>query len=189
MLFKSVGRAVQQHTIVTKRNFWAWLNIIFNQVDTERRKLLGPDRTCAEWILRNGGSIKFVGVKEFLSNYNNLPPEGAVFYVQEVDATEASITHHGFPHFVGCKFIEKIILHKCDYLEDQALEGLAPLHKSLKHLQISNCVNITEKGLGTLHPLINLKTLLLFNLIEVKNKDAVIVDLKNKLPQCDITFK
>lgn len=187
-MFKSVSRTVQ-HSLTNKRNFWAWLNIIFNKVDQERRKLLGPDRACAEWILRNGGAVKFIGVENYLSNYNSLPPEGAVYYIQEVDATEASISHYGFEHFVGCKFIEKIIFHKCDYLEDPALEGLSPLQKSLKYLQISSCANITEKGLGTLYPLINLKKLLLFDLIEVKSKDAVLVDLKNKLPHCDITFK
>lgn len=189
MLYKSIGRTLQQSSITNKRNFWAWLNIIFNKVDEDRRKLLGPDRTCAEWILRNGGAVKFVGVAEFLSNYNHLPPEGTVYYVKEIDATESSVSHYGFDHFKGCKFIEKIIFHKCDYLEDQALERLSPLQKSLKHLQISSCSNITEKGLGSLYPLINLKTLLLFDLIEVKSKDAVMVDLKNKLPHCDITFK
>lgn len=184
MLFKTIERSLN-----CKRNFWAWLNIIFNKVDRSRRKLLGPDRTCAEWILRNGGAVKFVGVKEYLKNYNNLPPEGAVFYIQEVDATEASISHYGFEHFIGCKFVEKIIFHKCDYLEDEALEGLSPLQNCLKDLQISSCPNITEKGLSNLYPLVNLKTLLLFDLIQVKSKDAVIVDLKNKLPHCNITFK
>lgn len=187
MLFKSIERALI-NAASKKRNFWAWLNIIFNQVDRERRKTLGPDRTCAEWILRNGGAVKFKGVEEYLKDYNTLPPEGAVFYVQEVDATEASITHHGFEHFVGCKFIERIIFHKCDYLEDVALEGLSPLQKCLKHLQISSCPNITSKGLSSLYPLVNLKTLLLFDLMQVESKDAVIVDLKNKLTQCDITF-
>lgn len=188
MLYKGIRKFLLDPQ-VNKRNFWAWLNIIFNRVDNERRKLLGPDRTCAEWLLRNGASVKFKGVQEYLSNYNNLPPEGTVFYVQEVNATEASITHHGFEHFKGCKFIDKIIFHKCDYLEDQALEGLSPLQKSLNHLQISNCPNITEKGLSNLYPLVNLKTLVLFDLLQVKSKDAVMVDLKNKLLQCDITFK
>lgn len=188
MLFRRVGQSLLNDP-GSKRNFWAWLNIIFNQVDRSRRKLLGPDRTCAEWILRNGGAVKFVGVDEYLKNYNLLPPEGAVFYVQEVDATEASISHHGFEHFVGCKFVRKIVFHKCNYLEDVALEGLSPLQKCLKDLQISSCPNITEKGLSSLYPLVNLETLVLFDLIEVKSKDAVMVDLKNKLPHCNITFK
>lgn len=188
MLFQTVRRTVLKAP-TSQRNLWAWLNIIFNKVDRERRQLVGPDRTCAEWILRNGGSIKFKGYEHPLCNYNTLPPEGDIVYIEEVDATDASISHYGFEHFIGCKYIEKIILHKCDYLEDPALKGLCPLKNSLKYLQISSCGNITEKGLEDLHPLINLKTLLLFDLMSVCNKDAVLANLKNKLSQCDITFK
>lgn len=176
-------------TIDKQRHLWQWINLIFNRMDEDRRKRFGPDRTCAEWILRNGGSVKFTGMDHHISDYNSLPPEGTALNLKEVDATESSIMHQGFEHFVGCKFIEKLILHKCDYLEDPAIERLLPLVQTLKYLQISSCRNITEKGLMGVHALKNLKTLLLYDLPYVTNSDHVVKELKNKLPQCDITFK
>lgn len=171
------------------RHFWQWLNIIFNKVDEDRRKLFGPDRACAEWLLRNGAAVKFVGSAEMLKDYNKLPPEGAIFYVQEIDATDASISHYGFPHFVGCKFIEKIIFDKCLYLQDEALQGLTPLKDTLRHLQITSCLNITSKGLEGLFTLEKLKVLLLGDLPYVKDKDSILKQLRIKLPLCNVSYK
>lgn len=171
------------------RNFWQWINIIFNKVDEDRRKLLGPDRTCAEWLLRNGAAVKFVGFPEYLNDYNGLPLEGVPLHIKEIDATDSSIMHQGFPHFIGCKYIEKIIFDKCSYLENEGLHQLTPLEKTLKYLQVSRCGNITDKGLEGLHSLRNLGILLLYDLPYVKNKSAVVDSLKQKLPQCNITFE
>lgn len=175
--------------VAQKRRFWQWINIIFNKVDDDRRRMWGPDRTCAEWILRNGGAVKFVGANEYVRNYNALPVEGTRFTIKEVDATESSIMHYGFPHFQGCKFIEKAIFDKCDYLEDVAFKELSPLKNSLTYLQISGCQNITDEGLMSLESLSNLKTLIIYNLTYVKDKNAVVKNLKSKLAQCDINFK
>lgn len=175
--------------IKNSRNFWQWINIIFNKVDEERRRNLGPDRTCAEWLLRNGANVKFVGVKEYTTNYNNLPPEGAIFYIQEVDASESSIMHHGFPHFVGCKFINKIVLHRCDYLEDEAMKLLEPLKVSLTDLRVTSCRNLTDEGVIALGTLGNLKRLILGDLPYVRDKKKVLDELKGKLPQCSVTYE
>lgn len=177
------------HLIKNTRNFWHWINIIFNKVDEDRRKLFGPDRTCAEWLLRNGAAVKFRGNPEYLHDYNSLPLEGITLYIQEVDATDSSIMHYGFPHFVGCKFIEKVIFDKCSYLEDLALHKLDPLQETLKYLQVSRCGNISENGLEGLKSLSKLQTLLLFDLQSVKDKKAAVESLKRKLPQCKIAFE
>ncbi|XP_045521990.1 ATP synthase subunit s, mitochondrial isoform X2 [Pieris brassicae] len=39
------------------RKFWEYVNMMFNKPDLERIKTLGPDRACAEWVLRNGGKV------------------------------------------------------------------------------------------------------------------------------------
>lgn len=175
--------------IKSTRNFWQWINIIFNKVDEDRRKLFGPDRTCAEWLLRNGAAVKFRGYPDYLQDYNRLPLENTTLHIQEVDATDSSIMHYGFPHFVGCKFIEKIVFDKCSYLQNEALHKLTPLQESLEYLQVSRCGDITEKGLEGLNSLSNLKTLVLFELISIKDKNSVVESLKRKLPQCNITFE
>lgn len=170
-----------------RRSFWEWINIMFNKVDEERLKLFGPDRTCAEWLLRNGAAVKWVNSEKFLRNYNLLPPEGTTLYIKEVDATDSSIKHYGFLHFSGCNHIDTLILHKCYYIEDKAFEYLNYLDKSLNNLQISSCNNVTGKGLMHLSKLNNLKKITLFDLPYVKGE--TINDLKKKLPNCTIEFK
>lgn len=173
---------------LNNRQLWEWVNMMFNKVDEGRRKEFGPDRTCAEWVLRNGGIIKWKGAAEYLRNYNELPLEGTRFFVKEIDATDSSISHYGFKHFEGCKYIDKVILHQCGYIEDVALKYFTYLSDSLKHLQISSCRNVTCEGLYSLESLKNLNQLILHDLPYVKEQEKVFEMLKIKLPNCKIQF-
>lgn len=168
--------------------FWQWLNIIFNQVDEQRIKEYGPDRTCAEWLLRNGASVKWTGSKEYLKDYNLLPAESAKRYIEEIDATDSSIMHYGFRHFRGCNHIKKLVLNRCNYIENEALTELFYLKNSLAYLHIISCGNLTEKGLIHLRVLENLKELELRNLPYVKDKGSVVKKLKESLIYCNVTF-
>lgn len=53
LLYSAIGRA--DRTLLTcgvnrqMRNFFAYLRIAFNKVDTHRLEEVGPDRLCAEW--------------------------------------------------------------------------------------------------------------------------------------------
>lgn len=176
----------RKSVMCNKRNLWEWINIMFNKVDGERLKLYGPDRTCAEWLLRNGACVKWVGHPTLLRNYNRLPPEGTILHIEEVDATGSSINHYGFPHFKDCNHITSLILHECSQVEDKAFEYLHYLDKSLIHLQVSSCNNVTGKGLMHITNLSNLKKLVLFDLRYVKKDD--LDKLKEKL-NCTIEFK
>lgn len=175
--------------IITNRRFNEWLNKSFNNVDEQRLKKFGPDRTCTEWLLRNGGKVLIRGKDEYLKDYNKIPKEGSKFYIQGVDATGSSIAHYGFKHFKGCKYIEKAIFHECNYIYDIAFKDLVYLQNSLLHLQISGCPNVSETGLLHLKPLINLSKLVLFALSGVSNPKSVVESLKSALPKCDIEFK
>lgn len=186
-VFKKIN--INIHKSYQTRNFWQWLNIVFNSIDEDRIKLLGPDRTCAEWLLRNGASVKWTTSDEYLKDYNMLPSENTSVHIKEVDATDSSISHYGFPHFSGCKHIDKIILHKCTYLENPALPLLSSIHQSLKYLQVSSCGNITEIGLSSLTKLDHLETLIVGDLPYLKDKEGILKKLNEELPKCKILFK
>ncbi|XP_049816952.1 ATP synthase subunit s, mitochondrial isoform X1 [Aethina tumida] len=171
------------------RSLFHWINIQFNAVDEDRRKDFGPDRTCAEWILRNGGSVKFTKNGAPMADYNELPNEEIPLKLEEIHAINCSIMKNGFKHLDGCNYIKKIIFHQCNYLEDEALKDLMYVEKTLTHLQISNCGNITEKGLLYVHSLRNLKEFLFYDLPGVKDKDKLVQALKSNLPQTHISFK
>ena len=63
--------------------------------------MLGPDRSCAEWLLRNGAFIKWVGSKKFLTDYNSLPgaDNKGDYFIEEIYVDEAGIMQVGFRHF------------------------------------------------------------------------------------------
>lgn len=168
----------------SKRSLYYWINLQFNVVDRDRRKLIGPDLSCAEWILRNGGSVKWK--KGTVTDYNELPQDTKDFHLNEIDASDTNIMKAGFEHFQGCKYIEKLKLHKCIYINDECLQGLHVLKDSLKHLTISSCKEVTDAGILQLIVLKKLQTLVLADLPGVKNMSVTIQDLQKCLGQCKI---
>lgn len=173
---------------VLKRNLFHFLTLSFNQVDEERRKILGPDRVCAEWVLKNGGSIRWLGDSQFITDYNMLPPERTKKFLEAIDATNSSISHHGFPHLKGCQNIKQLILRHCSYIEDMALEALEPLQSSLAYLVIEDCPNITLKGLSHILKQKRLKRLILkdFLYIDKNELDCFIEKTSVAIPSCEI---
>ncbi|RZC38377.1 hypothetical protein BDFB_005510 [Asbolus verrucosus] len=186
-MLTTCSRILFKPSVVQGQNLFQWLNIIFNKVDDERRKLVGPDRSCAEWLLRNGAFVKWRYEEEFVTDYK-LPSDDVKLHIVEVDATESSIAHHGFAHFVGCKYIEKITFHKCFYLENEALKELSVLKDCLLHIRICECPNITEEGLAHLKALTKLKKIRLSKLYYIKDRNQIINDLQKALPNCNINF-
>ncbi|XP_050348268.1 ATP synthase subunit s, mitochondrial isoform X2 [Nymphalis io] len=171
------------------RSFWEYVNMMFNKPDPERIKTLGPDRACAEWVLRNGGKIIWSDGKK-LEDYNSLPPEEqSVPKIVAIDGSDSSISHYGFPHLSGCTMLEKIILHNNKYIDDRAMKGLAYGDATLKYAQVSECVNVTDIGLKEIRVLTKLNTLVLFKLSSVNNLDDCKQYLQSQLPSCKILGK
>ncbi|XP_054737565.1 ATP synthase subunit s, mitochondrial [Anastrepha obliqua] len=172
------------------RQLWGYVAIAFNKVDNERLSKVGPDRLCAEWILKNGGGVGLVGMpNRVVKDYNSLPPESVKFNVQIVDATNASIMKIGFDHFAGCRHIDTVVLNNCKHLEDGGLEGLVHLKNTLKNLQVSGCYNLRDSCLDVIGELIALEQLRLFDLIYVKDLQGVATKLRKLLPNCKIEVR
>ena len=57
-------------------------------------------RAAAEWIVRNGGSVKFAGFDKCIEDYNALPtgPKTKKYFLQEIIARNTSLTDNGFEH-------------------------------------------------------------------------------------------
>lgn len=106
--------------------------------------------------------------------------------IRLVDATESSIMALGFEHFKGCRAIEHIILNRCKHMENEALEQLSYVKNSLKELQVTDCPNVVESGLLSLKQLNHLKKLTIHGMTYVKDLNAVVNQLKNDLPGCEI---
>ncbi|XP_044751361.1 ATP synthase subunit s, mitochondrial-like [Coccinella septempunctata] len=172
----------------SRRNLFHFITLSFNQVDEERRKMLGPDRVCAEWILKNGGSVRWLGDTEYITDYNLLPPERTKKYIEGMDATNSSISHHGFPHLKGCLNIREVILRNCSYIEDEAIAALEHLKGSLTHLIIEDCPNVTLKGLSHVLKQKRLKRLILRDFLYINKNELehFIQETSLIIPSCRI---
>ncbi|XP_041980126.1 ATP synthase subunit s, mitochondrial [Aricia agestis] len=177
---------VTQPNVSSVRYFWEYVNMMFNKPDPERIRLVGPDRACAEWVLRNGGKVVWADGKT-LSDYNALPSDSnAVPKIAEIDGTDSGISHYGFAHLSGCTKLRKIILHKNKYIDDRAMKGLSHGKDSLSQVQVSECQNVTDLGVKEIKELKNLETLVIFGLSGVNNFEECKKYLQNLLPKCKI---
>ncbi|KAM4853006.1 ATP synthase subunit s, mitochondrial isoform 2-T6 [Thomomys bottae] len=81
------------------RYFWEWLNAVFNKVDYERIRVVGPDRAASEWLLRCGALVRYRGQEKWQKDYNLLPTGPLNTYkIQAIDATDSCIMSIGFDH-------------------------------------------------------------------------------------------
>ncbi|KZC09584.1 ATP synthase subunit s, mitochondrial, partial [Dufourea novaeangliae] len=171
------------------RPFFYWLTIIFNRVDEDRRKLVGPDLACAEWLLKNGAFVRWKDSSKELTDYNLLPSTRGDYYIEAVNANNAGITHVGFPYFEGCKHITEVKLESCKYISDQTIPFLSLLKDSLIDLKIIKCKSVTDEGLQGLKPLENLKTLQVQGISYLKDRKFIHEELLKILPDCKIDIQ
>ncbi|XP_005096709.1 ATP synthase subunit s, mitochondrial [Aplysia californica] len=169
---------------IPKRTFWG-LDVAFNKVDEERVRLAGPDRACAEWVLRNGGTIKWTTSTKYLKNYNLLPSIDFESYkIEEIDLTATNVIGLGFEHLKDLQHVRTIKLHGCRTIQDDALGHLHFVKDSLESLDISRCPMITQKGLAQLQELKKLKQVIIYDLIEIKDLKSVVSHLQQAMPWC-----
>ncbi|CAH0399790.1 unnamed protein product [Chilo suppressalis] len=180
------SRQIIPRTVNQQRNFWEYVNMMFNKPDPQRIEKVGPDRACAEWVLRNGGKVVWADGKR-LADYNNLPPEDqSVPKIIEIDGSDSSISHYGFPHLRGCSRLEKVILHNDKYIDDRAIRGLSNGKDTLLHVQVSKCPSVTDDGVKELKILSKLQELILFDLHSVADLKECKNYLKIQLPKCNV---
>ncbi|KAH8297400.1 hypothetical protein KR044_011363, partial [Drosophila immigrans] len=169
------------------RNLWGYVAIAFNRVDADRLAKVGPNRLCAEWMIKNGGGVRLVDNPSRLwKDYNQLPAETTKFQIKVVDASNSSVMKIGLEHFIGCNRIDTVIFHNCKHLENDGLTGLTHLTDSLTRLQISGCYNISDDDLAVIGQLSNLKQLTIFDMRYVKDMGKVAASLKSSLPHCEM---
>jgi len=135
--------------------------------------------------------VRWKDHETFVTDYNRLPSgDHRSLFIEEVEAVEAGIMSVGFDHFDGCKHIRKVRFHHLPYFDDETLQLLIDkLKGSLEHLELTSCGDISDRGLTSITQLELLKTLILQDLPEVRNKEKCYDLLKEAFPSCDIDYK
>lgn len=173
---------------VQSRRFWGWLNTVANRVDPSRIEAVGPDRAAAEWLLRCGASVKWKDHSSYLTDYNSIHSSPGLKLIQEIDATDSSISSVGFPHLKGLKHLEKMIIRKDPYLDNEALKMLQEVAACLRHLEIISCGNVTDDGIKSLAHLKKLQILVLADIPFIDKKEDCLNILKKELVSCKIVW-
>ncbi|CAF2081607.1 unnamed protein product [Rotaria magnacalcarata] len=175
--------------LIFHRQFWNSLNIVWNKYDRKRVQEIGPDRACAEWLVRCGGSVRFKNWGTFSSHFNTIPAGASnQFKIEEIRAINASITSEGFAHLDGLSDLKKIHLEKCDQICDSSIARCNKVKDSLESIELIDLAQISENGLAYLAGLKNLKHIVLARLSSVKHRDAILKLLTNELPRCTINY-
>jgi hypothetical protein len=68
-------------------------------VNSNRIKEIGRDCAAAEWLVRNGSTVKWADNERFQSEFSQLPQTNHGLYkLVEIDAKNSSIMDIGFQH-------------------------------------------------------------------------------------------
>lgn len=138
-------------------------------------------------VVKNGGSVSFANNNHLIKDYGILQASiSGQPKLKVIDGTDSSIMALGFEHLKNCKYIDKIILNRCQHMENSALDQLAYVKDTLNVLQVTDCGNVENSGLSTLKQLTNLKLLILYGFIYVEDFQNIINVLQKNLPKCQI---
>lgn len=174
--------------VSTARPFWYFVYYAFNRVDTDRLRANGPDRTCAEWILRNGGAVSGCDSPgQLITNYNCLNAVGRDFRLHSIVARDIGLIAMGFDHLQGCERVQRIVLDGCTHLENEALAQLRHVSGSLRELELCECRYFRDDGLMRLADLRVLRGLTLGEgLVGVADMTKVVRQLRERIPKCEV---
>jgi len=159
--------------------------------NVERHQVLGPNLAAAHFIVYRGGAVRFHGHKQWIrSNEDdeyNLPDRYISDMILEgLDASNTELTYIGFDNLVKLDGLRWLSLRNCLYIDDFCLDRLGMFSESLEYLDISQCPQVTERGVSVLHRLRKLKVLKMEDMSGAKHLELVCILLEDALPDLQI---
>lgn len=132
---------------------------------------LGPDLATAQFVLRSGGRVRFKGTDEWLewtkTKGKKMPALATTydprFTLEAVDLKGHPIEFDNLANLLNLYHIKWLSLRGCRTIDDWALDKLSSEFPMLEYFDISECINITERGLEALYRMPNLKKLIITN--------------------------
>lgn len=136
-------------------------------VDLKMINVLGINIAAAYFVIKWRGKIKFKN-SNWLEATNDKPVRLPKYYksnyiVIAIDASNTMICYEGLENMSPLTKLKWLSFKGCEYIDDWCLDRISARYPSLEYLDISDCKNITERGLEALYKLDNLKTLIVTN--------------------------
>ncbi|CAH1179384.1 unnamed protein product [Phaedon cochleariae] len=166
--------------------------IILQSYIPERNQTLGNELAAAHFIVHRGGAIKFfdedVWIKANEMNEYTLPrffDEDK--FLQAIDCADMKLHYEGLVNLRGLKNVEWLSLNGCEHMDDWCLDMISNIFShSLLYLDLRNCSNISDKGIGALYKMEKLKILYLDDFLRSTTYELTCLLLQEIRPDLDI---
>ncbi|XP_017886883.2 uncharacterized protein LOC108629038 [Ceratina calcarata] len=129
----------------------------------------GPDIAAAKFVIEFGGKVRFKGHDEWLDKtkkkvISQLPKDYDETYIlEELDLNKYPLRYEHLHFICNLYYLRSLSLKGCKSIDDWALDKLSAEFPSLEYLDISECENVTERGIEALYRMPNLKKLIVTN--------------------------
>uniref|UniRef100_A0A2K6SIV3 Distal membrane-arm assembly complex protein 2 n=1 Tax=Saimiri boliviensis boliviensis TaxID=39432 RepID=A0A2K6SIV3_SAIBB len=143
-----------------------------NEMDKVHQKNRFRDK---EWIRPD----KYGHFSQEFWNFSEVP-------VEAVDASGCAINYEGLENLHHLKDLQSLLLQRCPHVDDWCLSRLYPLADSLQELSLAGCPHVSERGLGCLHHLQNLRWLDISDLPSVSDPGLTQILVEEMLPNCNV---
>ncbi|KAJ3662749.1 hypothetical protein Zmor_007079 [Zophobas morio] len=158
----------------------------------ERHQTLGNELAAAHFIVHRGGAVKFYHQNNWIkaNEYNdyNLPR----FYeedkiLQAIDCSDMNLYYEGLANLKDLKQVEWLSFNGVENFDDWFLDRISNIFShSLVYLDIRNCPKFTERGLGALYKMDNLKILCIDDMLMTTSFEMTCLMLQEVNPHLDI---
>lgn len=157
----------------------------------ERNAVLGDDLAAAHFVVFRGGAVKFLGEKNWIrkdknGNYDLPGHYSPDKVVEAIDCSDMNLYYEGLDNLRNLNKIQWLSLRGCKNMDDWCMDRIAGSLTSLEYLDIRNCDNITERGIGALYKITKLETLLLDDRTKTKSLELTCLMLQELLPKLQI---
>ncbi|CAH0547806.1 unnamed protein product [Brassicogethes aeneus] len=155
----------------------------------ERNQRLGNELAAAHFLVFRGGAVKFHGQDKWIKGDSEILPNkyDSTLILQGIDCSDMPIHYEGLVNLRALKNVEWLSLRYCDNVDDWFLDTISNIFSdSLLYLDLRDCKNITERGLGALYKMRNLKILYIDDLLKATSYEMTCLLLQEVNPMLDI---
>ncbi|XP_046752118.1 distal membrane-arm assembly complex protein 2 [Diprion similis] len=134
----------------------------------ERHEILGSNLATSHFLVHRGAKVKFLGRPEWVEkdpkgNYNLPSSFVPDFVLEAIDLNGIGLYYEGLDNMRYLNELTWLSFKGCKTIDDWCLDKMSSYYPKLKYLDISDCEQVTERGLEALYRIHSLKKLIVTN--------------------------